>query len=252
MQTSGSEPGNKLRENYEQALFQLVMHDAAGREGSCLLEENQKLKALAESRPSEEALRKFTEQLDAHLRKKKADARRKQLPRLLRRMAVAAVAICFVFFTAMTTVQAFRVKVMNIWMEIQPEFTIFRLKEDSIGTSGDNLVVNWTNAYVPTYIPEGYTVGSMSINEPAREIVYTRGDSSIIYTELDASSSPVIDTENASRLETVNINGHTGTLVQKNGVTTIVWDMDGRLFLIQAWTDADTAIKVAEGVKYVK
>lgn len=252
MRNNSSEPGKQLYEEYEHALFQLVMHDAAEQEGSCLLEENQRIKAFAESLPPEEALRKFTEQLDAHLRKQKVDARRKKLPRLLRRVAVAVVAICFVFFTAMTTVHAFRVEVMNFWMSIQPQYTIFRLKENENTTSRENLVVGWANAYVPTYVPEEYVVSSVTVTQLLKRVVFQAEKASIVYMEMTGATSPTVDTENASRLETVSINGLNGMLVEKSGLVTVIWSSDERMFMVQTQADVETAMKVAEGVKFIK
>lgn len=251
MKNSGSEPDRKLYEDYEQALFRLVVHEAAKHEGSSLLEENQRLKDLSESHPSEEALRRFTERLDASLLKQKVDARRKRLPKLLRRMAVAVVAICFVFFAAMTTVQAFRVKVMNFWMSIQPGYTIFRLQEDGTSNKG-NLVVDWTNAYVPTYVPEGYEVSSVNVSQFVKRIVLQAEKSSIVYMEMTGATSPTVDTENASLLETISINGLSGMLVEKNGLVTIVWSSNERMFMVETQADIDTAMKVAQGVKFIK
>jgi len=47
-------------------LFKLVMHDVAEIEGRLFLEEAKKLKNDPEFQPSEEAIQKFTKQLDAH------------------------------------------------------------------------------------------------------------------------------------------------------------------------------------------
>lgn len=250
MPSNDSEHGSKVYADYENALFRMLMHEVAAEEGKEMQVTREVLKSLPESKPPESALQKFTEQLDAQLSKQQAVSRRRKLSRMLSRVAVAVFALLFVFFTAMTTVQAFRVKVMNIWMEIQPEFTIFRLKEKDPGTVGP--VVNWTNAYVPTYLPQGYEVTSSSITEYRREIVLEREGLYIIYMELDELSGPAIDTEKASRVESVQISGHDGTLVQKNGLTTVVWEMDGRLFIVQAWENMDIGLKVANGVQFVK
>ncbi|WP_006523780.1 DUF4367 domain-containing protein [Desulfoscipio gibsoniae] len=51
--------------------------------------------------------------------------------------------------------------------------------------------------------------------------------------------------------KTENINGHEGTLVVKDSLVTIIWEMNNRMFMIRAQTEKDTAIKVAEGVKYI-
>ncbi|GAB6173597.1 hypothetical protein JCM15765_30750 [Paradesulfitobacterium aromaticivorans] len=59
----------KLYEEYEDSLFRLIMHDASEKEGKLFLEEKEKLKNDPESLPSEEAFQRFSQQLDAHLKK---------------------------------------------------------------------------------------------------------------------------------------------------------------------------------------
>jgi len=71
-------------------------------------------------------------------------------------------------------------------------------------------------------------------------------------TELSSGAKPALDTENASVFETVNINEHQGTVVMKNSLVTIIWAMNDRMFMIREQIETDMAIKLAEGVKYVK
>lgn len=241
----------QVYEQYEDALFRMAVHQLAEEEGREWEATRQRLKSLPEYQPSEEALRNFTEKLDAHLRKQRAAAWRRRAMRWLQPLAMGVLAL-FVIFSAAMIVQAFRVKVMNLWLEIRPQFTIFRLRENTPDPSSNGSIVDWTNAYVPTYIPEGYIIGSTSVSVSAREIVYEHITAPMIYTELGESSSPMIDTENADRVERVDINGYDGTLVQKNNLTTVLWEMDDRLFLVEVWSADDTALEVARGVKFIK
>ncbi len=73
----------------------------------------------------------------------------------------------------------------------------------------------------------------------------------ITYTELSEGNKPALDTENASVFETVSINGHEGTVVVKNSLVTIIWTMNDRMFMIRGQTEKDTAVKMAEEVKYI-
>ncbi|WP_242830997.1 DUF4367 domain-containing protein [Desulfosporosinus meridiei] len=118
--------------------------------------------------------------------------------------------------------------------------------------NGGNPVVNWTKDYVPTYIPDGYKATDISRSKIYNEIQFKneRGEF-ITYTELTEGNRPALDTENASVTKTVDINGHEGTLVEKNSVVTIIWEMNSRIFMIRAQIDQDVAMKISEGVKYI-
>lgn len=250
---SSDQTRKKLYEEYEDSLFRLVMHDAAEKEGKLFLEEKEKLKNDPEYKPSPDEIKKFSRQLDTQLKKPKADATRQRVLKSLNRVAVAMLLVIVILFTTVASVQALRVRVLNFIMNIQPEYTSFHLKESDSASNGGSSIVNWTKAYVPTYIPDGYEVSNTSNSEMLKKIVFQNQqnkDLIIVYTELGEASSPGVDTEDASSFKTISINGQEGTLVEKNSFVTIVWQIDNRLFTVQAPTSEDIAIKIAQGVKY--
>ncbi|AFV01536.1 hypothetical protein UNSWDHB_393 [Dehalobacter sp. UNSWDHB] len=242
----------KLYEEYEDSLFRLVMYETVEKEGKVLLEEREKLKYDPAFVPSEEAVQKFSSQLDNILKRKKAYALRQKTFRILNRSAVAMLIVIILLFTTVASVQAIRVKVLNFFMDIQPKYTSYQVNESGNGSGNGGAVVNWTKAYVPTYIPEGYKVNNSSNSETFKKIVFrNQQDMVILYTELNEGSIVQSDTENASVFKEISINGHKGTLTVKNSTVTIVWEIKGRIFTVSASTDQDTALKIAEGVKYI-
>lgn len=248
-----SEPvRKKLYEEYEDSLFRLVMHDAAEKEGKFLLEEKERLKNDPDFQPAKEELEKFSRQLDVHFKKKKAYAARQRSLKLLNRSAIAILAGIVLLFTTVSSVDAVRVRVLNFIMDVHQEYTSFQLKENENASAGGSPVVNWSKAYVPTYIPDGYELSNTVQSELVRKLVFKdKQDSLIIFTELGESSSPKVDTENAEVLKTISINGHKGTLIVKNSMVTIVWAIGNSMFILQTGVSEETAIKIAEGVKYI-
>jgi hypothetical protein len=243
----------KLYEEYEDSLFKLVMHDVAEKEGQLFLEEKEKLKDDPAFLPSKEAVQKFSQLLDAHLKKPKAYARRQHILKALNKVAVVMLIVLVILCTTVVTVQAVRVKVLNFLMDIQQEYTSFELKKNDNGLEGGGAAIDWHNAYVPTYIPDGYKVSDSSNSEFLRRIEFRNPQGSFItYMELSKGNKPALDTENASTIETVSINGHEGTVVVKNSLVTIIWSMNDRMFMIRAQTEKDMAVKMAEGVKYIE
>ncbi len=249
---SSEQTRKKLYEEYEDSLFKLIMHDAAQKEGQLFLEEAEKLKNDPDFQPPPEAVQKFSQQLDAHLKKPKAYARRRRILKALNRMVVAMLIALVILGTTVVTVQAVRVKVLNFLMDIQQEYTSFELQNNDKGSEGGSTTIDWHKAYVPAYIPEGYEISSVSDSKLLKIIEFKNPQGSLItYTELSAASKPALDTENASVFEEVSINGHEGTLVVKNSLVTIIWAMNDRMFMIRGELEKDTAVKIAEGVKYI-
>jgi len=242
----------KLYEEYEDSLFKLVMHDAAEKEGKLFLEEKEKLKNDLECMPCEAGLKRFSQQLDAHLKKPKAYAKRQRVLKALNRVALAMLAVIVILFASVATVQAVRVRVLNFLMDIQQEYTSFQLKDSSSGSEGNSAPIDWHKAYVPTYIPDGYEVSAISNSESLKRIEFKNPQGMFItYMEISEGNKPALDTENASAFKPVSINGHEGSLIVKNSLVTVIWAMNDRMFMIRGQMEKDTAVKMAEGVKYI-
>ncbi len=241
----------KLYEEYEDSLFKLVMHDAAEKEGQLFLEEKEKLKNDPEFQPSEVAVQKFSRQLNAHLKKPKAYAGRRRIWQALNKAAIAMLIMLVILGATVVTVQAVRVRVLNFLMDIQQEYTSFQL-EDTDKEGNTTTAIDWHQAYVPTYIPDGYEVNAISDSEPLKRIEFKSPQGALItYMELSEGNKSALDTENASAFEPVSINGHEGTVVVKNSLVTVIWTMSDRIFMIRGQMEKDTAVKMAEGVKYI-
>lgn len=246
----------KLYEEYEDSLFKLVMHDVAHKEGQLFWEEAERLKKDPGFQPSSETIQKFNQQLDAHLKNSKAYSRRHRIFGALNKAAVAILITLVILGTTVVTVEAFRIKALNFLMDVQQEYTSFELQNHSNngpedgGTTIDT--IDWHQAYVPTYIPEGYEVSAISDGKLLKVVEFKNPQGSLItYTELSAGSKPALDTENSSAFETVSINEQEGTVVVKNSLVTIIWALNDRMFTIRGEMEKDIAIKMPEGVKYI-
>lgn len=252
MPNNNAERIRELNELYEDGLFRLVMNDVAEKEGEILFEENERLKSDSENLPSQEDIDRFARRLNSHLKKTKKNQRNHSTSRKFTGVAVALLVLVIIFATMMLTVQALRIQVLYFLISIEPNY--LQLNVDSNDQDNGDWIVNWINAYVPMYIPEGYEISSISYSDSARKIIFTKQEdnSSIIYTEYDSKNSAAVDTENASFIETVRINGQDGILSVKDSITSVVWTTDDHLFIIQGQVSTDEAVKMAEGVKLIK
>jgi len=243
----------KLYEEYEDSLFKLVMHDVAEKEGQLFLDEKDKLKNDPEYLPSREAVQKFSRQMDGYLKKSKAYTKNRRILAVLNKAAVAMLIALVILGTTVVTVEAVRVKALNFLMNVQQEYTSFQLQDSSSDSEGVSTNIDWHQSYVPTYVPDGYEISSITDSELSKTIEFTDSQGSLItYMELSADNKPALDTEHATGFEAVSINGHEGTVVMKNSLVTVIWAMNDRMFMIRGQIDKDMAIKLAEGVKYVK
>ncbi|MVB12091.1 hypothetical protein CAFE_28220 [Caprobacter fermentans] len=245
----------KLYEEYEDSLFRLVMYSAAEKEGKLLLGKKAALQGDSSNQPSAEVIKRFEQKLATYRKKSNAPKRKRIFHSIINKAAIFFLVLILTFSTAMVTAQAFRVKVMNFLIDIQSEYTSFQIKDNAAGSNGEKLTVNWTNTYLPTYIPVGYEVDSLTYTEPLKEITYSNPKNKnayVYFTEYDSSNNLQVDTENAAVVKTVSVNGNKGTLIIKNSLTTIVWKMDRNIFTIQSTENEARTMKIAQNVKFIQ
>lgn len=255
MANQDTDPWKKLYKEYEDSLFRLIMHNAAEKEGKLLLEEKTALQGDPSNQPSSEAMKKFEQKLTSYKKKNSTKKKGQILHSFINKAAIFFLVLIVTFAVSVISVQALRVQVMNFLIDVQPEYTSFQIKDKASGSSGEKLTVNWTNTYLPTYIPAGYEVDSLTYTAPLKEITYRNQknkNSLIDFSENDSSNNVEVDTENASVIKTVFVNGHKGTLVVKNLQTTVVWNMDHHIFVICTEESMGKTLEIAQNVKFVK
>lgn len=254
MPNNKEEELKKLNEDYEDSLFRLVMNDIAEKEGKLLFEESKQLKMDSEDMPTQENIDRFTKLLDLHIKKAKKTNDNHTFTKILNRAAVIILVIIVFFSTAMVSVEAFRVQVLDFLINIETKYTSFQLNNSDDTQDNEKLIVNWTHSYAPTYIPDGYEVSSASDSDSIKRIKFDSQDNNltIIYTDYNSTDSIAIDTEGASLVKTIDINGQEGTLAVKDSTTTVAWKINDHIFTIQGQINTDEATKMAEGVKYIE
>lgn len=142
----------------------------------------------------------------------------------LMRVASVAVAVLVCFSAVTLSVDGFR----NRFTEFLSNFSNSDHASVDIGNSkNDELLLSYKGQYVPTYIPEGYTVTDV-INEKSMcsLTLESKNNMFIMMTEQSANIKTRIDTENADYVEDVEINNMKGLLVIKNDVANMILASD--------------------------
>jgi hypothetical protein len=242
---------DKLFEEYEDCLFRLVIFEAAKREGRLLWEEKESLKG-AENLPAEAEVRKFEKRVSVLLKKRAFAGRKHAFHKTAGHAAAAALIVMLTFSLAVGSVSAFRVRVLNFLISVEEKYTSFQLREEE-NAAGGKLTIDRPGEYVPSYVPEGFEIKDFAETESIKRIHYENADGRVLlYSEYSSSCNVAVDSENASRIETIEINGNAGTLIVKSPMASVVWEMEGRLFLVHGELEADEVLQFARGVKLVE
>lgn len=242
-----------LEEEYEKIKIKLLMSRFAELEGKILLEENKELSNNPIYLPSEKTKLTFIMRLNRHF----AFYYLKQTIRFFATSykKVAVLLAVFLFAVALN-VEAVRVKVLNMFIQVQEEYTEIRLGQGTQHLKDSHLQINWENAYVPTEVPEGYRIEEVKNLQNIKSIEYVNdSDGYILFQQNNENSGMNVDTEEADELSHTTIQGHDGLIVRKKNVVTLVWQNEGRLFLILGDSPQlrkEELVKMAESVTLVK
>lgn len=248
---------DKIIEEYEEALLKLAMTSYAERDGKQLIQENELLRTDPFYQPTEEAKRKFKKNINKYYRNQQMKNIFHLSYKVLNKVAVVFSISCIIFSLSFVTVEAVRNKVLNLFINMQEEYTELHLgSKDNRNIVGNNIYINWNNAYAPTYIPSGYSIHNLMNNKDFKAIEYTnKNEETIIFQQMGENGNTNIDTENADKVEKIKIRGHEGLLVEKDGLITVTWNTDLYIFLINAQMQNlknEDILKMAESVTLIK
>jgi len=222
------------------------------RKAAILLSEEDK-KIYDKLRDDETIVNPNQEELDKKMlgmiKKYEKKEKRKQNLGLLKKVSLKAAIFITVltlgFTVTFSTVEAFRITVLNFFMEQKDKFSLISLSENN----NVSVPAELNEKYYPHYLPEDYEIKSTFINDSGVEISYINKNNEIInYCYFDKDAKTGIDTENRTEIS-VLINGLNGSIFSKNGHSTLVFKLDEYIFIIEGHIEQEEIIKIAESIK---
>lgn len=257
----------KLIEDYEDALFALLMDEVAQMEGEEAMRLNEELMADPQYEVPEEVQKRCR----ATIRREFAKKRRKKVGRsaykVFRRVSVAAMVAAMLFTTAFATSERVRVATLNAIIDTNALYSEFRAGDDSTSmpdaTVIDGLEYNFNVAL--EWLPDGYyiTYGAET-SDGGTTISYENeaGDVIDLFVSGFQGLTSQIDTENA-RVEEIMIQNCAGLLVTKEidylpdvipyTERRVVWpDNEQQVLIDVVATDLteEEIIRLAEGIRW--
>lgn len=193
--------------------------------------------------------RKMKKIIAGHNRKETLKRVRKKTIKFLPKAAIFLLVLVGSFTIVVASVQALRVKAINIIYDIQNKYT-------SIQTSDENNTMqingkipeNW-NGYVPGYIPPGFKIDKTEQRDMFEAIYYNNEQDQIIrFTRYFSENTDLrIDTEGAT-VHNISINNTDALLSDKQGLISIVWKED-YLFSLVGEADKSELVKMANSIE---
>lgn len=235
-----------LQDQYEDALFALLMDEIATKEGKRAIEENERLKNDPSAAIPEDVDRRCLQTIRRHFAKHRAYATGRFTVKAMKRVVMAAGIAALLFTGAFAASETVRVNTLNLAIEVFETNTTFRF-ENTSGNVPTQFSVGW--------LPEGYElVDQGHDNFGGMWYDYQKSENECIhidYTVTDGTEIGV-DTEDAE-IEYVEVDGMKAMLIRKNGKLHLVWpSKDNTMFLAVDGTQIaqDDLIHVANSLNY--
>lgn len=235
----------QLREQYEDALFAMMMGALASREGEKALEENKRLQDDPDAAVPGQIDRKCMQTIRSHFRKNHMRKAGRTARKALGIAAMVFGIFSALFVGAFAMSEDVRLGTMNLVVKTFRENTDFYFAP-SFSNEIPQIGADW--------VPNGYSLDTEGTNEMSSWFVYVNNTSQYIRGKYTVGSGQVmsIDTENAE-VSYIEIQGAEAMLVKKENKLHIAWgnsDMSGLFEIFSDGLSGDELIQVAQNVTF--
>lgn len=236
----------ELREQYEDALFAIMMDDVAISEGKKALEENERLKNDPTAEVPEEVSKRCQRTIGRYFAKRTARKVGRFTVKAFGKIAMVAGIAAMLFTGAFAASETVRINTLNLVVEVFEESTDFHFAKSSTSVDDSQITASW--------LPSGYVLEDQGKDDSGSWCTFRKSENECIYITYTPGNGAVLsaDTENAET-EGVQINGIQATLIKKDRELQLVWGTDDQTAFIQivgAGITSEELIHVANELKY--
>lgn len=236
-----------LYEQYNDALFRLLMHSVAQHQGQQYQEENQALKAQ-EGGPSETAKRRCLRTISRQVRRGHARAAARTASRVLSKAAVVMLLVISCLTAAFAVSPVFRSDALRWAVATFGDHAEYRFNQTEGGVQYQGIEVGW--------LPEGYELVESDVTSVTMSRLYTKSDTNMEHRiklqiiAFDGDDIFKIDTE-ADQVYQVSVQNTLATVIQREGSIQITWMYPESNCIVMLYGDnisAETALRIAQNV----
>lgn len=236
-----------LYEQYNDALFRLLMHSVAQHQGQQYQEENQALKAQ-EGGPSETAKRRCLRTISRQVRRGHARAAARTASRVLSKAAVVMLLVISCLMAAFAVSPVFRSDALRWAVATFGDHAEYRFNQTEGGVQYQGIEVGW--------LPEGYELVENQNTNGTISRRYIRPSGSveqrvdIRVMNFDGEGVFKVDTE-ANQLYQTIVHDTLATVIQRDESMQIIWMYPESNCIVMLCGDnisTETALRIAQSI----
>lgn len=210
----------ELREQYEDALFALMMEEYAQDEGTRLRQKEQQLKDDPDFQVPEDLEAKGLQTIRKVCRKKNRKIVWKATRKIVARVAVLVLVLNIAFGVSFVSVEAFRTTVLNMVLTYCETHTSVRFTDEQTYPNQNHV---YTAENFLAVLPENFTFAFCESDGVIETAEITGPEDVHITWDADALETTVnVDTEGADATQELDFGGIEGILTEKNGLSVAV------------------------------
>lgn len=235
----------RLQEQYEDALFALIMNKIATAEGQWAIEENERLKNDPAAAIPEELDKRCRQMIRRHFTKQQVYTAGRFTVKALKRVVMAAGIAALLFTGAFAASETVRINTMNLIVEVFEDNTDFRFVSRP-ADSVPQINVGW--------VPDGYVLEGQGQDNESVWYEYRKSESESLYIDCTTTSGTSIgvDTESAE-VKYIEIGNVQAMLITKGNEYQLAWATKDNATFIQvvgSGINQEDLIRVAEKLVY--
>ena len=245
----------QLIDNYEDALFAVLMDKVAEEEGAKLREENQRLQEDPDAAVPDhvDVVARQT------IRKAFAGQNRRSVlhvaKRVLSTVAMILLICSALFATAYAAFPEVRVQTLNLLIQssdVASRLSLFNGEESSLQPNANTEGMSLYSYTLPEL--DGFSIVDRNEDRLGGWAKYQSLAGETVRISITKSKTNYIDTEKVDSIEEINIHGNSGIMTEKNNLVTLTWaDSNHNTYITLVCNDLSShfALQVAEQITYI-
>ena len=242
---------DEIQDQHLDTMLKLAFKHADALEAQEIMEECENTECLVDEERAKATYDIFLDKLAKQEALERKQSRivqfRRSIPRVIQIAACLVLVLGIATPFAVANVEAIRVRVMELLIDIQEDHTELNFVENE--DAGFYVPANWQGSYYPSYIPAGF-----NLVEQGEFTCYVRyqdnAGQNIYFTEYNESDAVDINSENAA-LSYSEINGHDVFVIERDDMVIATWAVEDRYIVMETELPKDEALNVVQNVRRI-
>ena len=246
----------QLIDNYEDALFAVLMDKVAEEEGARLREENQRLKEDPDAAVPEHVDAVARETIRKAFAGQKRRSALKTIGRVVNKVAVVVLICSVLFVTAYAAFPEVQLRTLNLLIQssdVASKFVLTTGNEENSLPDSHSSSITICGYSIPDLSENDFSIIEQGEDKHGGWILYESNRGETIHIDIAIGNAEYVDTEEAVDVKEIEIHGYQGMIIEKVNRVTIAWselDHEAHISIICLNLSSEFAVHTAKQILF--